>query len=181
MTEGNLKVWFCKANDIIGPFSLEASIDETKSGRFGLTDYAWCKKIGDSWLKWEEILQSLGYKTGEFSTGITPIEKIDTGIVGFSLHPKVQPTLNEVKSRPAGVSSLDEMLAHSTEFRALSNKIDSFNLWQFFAIRKSESHHEKILKWIFDQKGTHSIGSAFLRNWLIDLLETNQSKRIERE
>ena len=50
MTEGNLKVWFCKANDIIGPFSLEASIDETKSGRFGLTDYAWCKKIGDSWL-----------------------------------------------------------------------------------------------------------------------------------
>lgn len=177
MNEGNIKIWFCKTNDPIGPFSLEVSLDGTKSGKFSLTDLAFCKKAGDSWLKWEVILQLLGYEPSDFRVGISPIAKIEKGIVDFSPNPKINSSQTEVKSRPSGVLSLDEMLSHSTEFRTLSNKIDSFNLWQFFAIRNSESHHEKVLKWIFDQKGTHSVGSAFLRNWLIDLLEKNQSKR----
>lgn len=187
------KIYIYSSGERLGPFSLEEIISYTESGKFKLDTLAYCLELSQTWLTLQKVFEAFevsieweyedeGEREGEdvsISFGLE--EEFEEG-VDFAASDSENLTENNVNTsslgvRPEEVQSLDSMLAHSKEFKELSESLSVFNLWKVLNIRNHEVYHEKALKWMFDQKGTHGLGSAFLRNWMIDVLEYNQNAK----
>ena len=165
-----------------GPFKLPEIVSFLESGRYRLDTYGYCKVASRKWETLETILlffysdiewdkeednpsESFITSPPETAPEMLPLKRVEDS------------TSRNIGCRPTEVQSLDSMLAHSKEFHELTENLSVFNLWKVLNIRNRELYHEKALKWMFDQKGSHGLGSAFLRNWLIDVLEHNQNSK----
>lgn len=165
-----------------GPFKLPEIVSFLESGRYKLDTYGYCKVASRKWETLETILlffySDIEWDTEEDNSSESfTSSSLEIAPETFPLKRVENLPYDNIGGRPTEVQSLDSMLAHSKEFHELTENLSVFNLWKVLNIRNRELYHEKALTWMFDQKGSHGLGSAFLRNWLIDVLEHNQNSK----
>lgn len=179
------KIYILSRGETDGPYKLNQIIADLESGIYKLDTYGHCKLVSRKWETLETILgffySDIEWVDDEEMEGeaCKPIFASDKKTEALKVAPASSPKKAEesLNARPKAVENLDAMLAHSKEFKDLTESLSSFNIWKVLNIRKREVYHEKALKWIFDEKGTHGLGCSFLRNWLIEVLERNQSSK----
>lgn len=51
---------------------------------------------------------------------------------------------------------------------ALEGMLSDFDPFDFLELSRKEAIHSKILAWLLDPKGSHSLGDFFLKNFLLE-------------
>ena len=178
-------IYILSPGETDGPYQLNQIIADLESGKYKLDTYGYCKVVSKKWETLETILgffyADIEWVDDEQMEGeaFKPMVPSDKETETLNVSPPSTPNKAEesLNARPKAVENLDAMLAHSKEFKDLTESLSSFNIWKVLNIRNREVYHEKSLKWMFDEKGSHGLGCSFLRNWLIEVLEGNQSSK----
>lgn len=72
-------------------------------------------------------------------------------------------------------AAIDRFLADNPELEALAAELAQFNVFRAMRIERAEIRHSNTLAWLMDPRGSHGLGSIFLRRLLSNMLLVNDA------
>lgn len=78
---------------------------------------------------------------------------------------------------PRTEAALTELIVDSRELERLERRLGSFNIFKVLRADRNELRHSNILAWLLQPEESHGLGDAFLRRWL--LLIMNEAARLD--